>query len=122
MTENSAIFNARHGGGSFHPYRQPAPTAQDCLKRGTGANGERPGSYLVNVGFKGFNVANHNREELGERGPSLISSVDALINFTTRFRVEQLSQPCQYRVQYLDIFPPVCDREDCGLIGSAINT
>ena len=72
--------------------------------------------------FKGFNVANHNREELGERGPSLISSVDALINFTTRFRVEQLSQPCQYRVQYLDIFPPVCDREDCGLIGSAINT
>jgi hypothetical protein len=50
MTENSAIFNARHGGGSFHPHRQPAPTAQDCLKRGTGANGERPGSYLVNVG------------------------------------------------------------------------
>ena len=52
MTENSAIFNARHGGGSFHPHRQPAPTAQDCLKRGTGANGERPGSYLVNVGLK----------------------------------------------------------------------
>jgi hypothetical protein len=52
MTENSAIFNARHGGGSFHPHRQPAPTAQDCLKRGTGANGERPGSYLVNVGSK----------------------------------------------------------------------
>ena len=51
MTENSAIFNARHGGGSFHPHRQPAPTAQDCLKRGTGANGERPGSYLVNVGL-----------------------------------------------------------------------
>ena len=50
MTESSAIFNARHGGGSFHPHRQPAPTAQDCLKRGTGANGERPGSYLVNVG------------------------------------------------------------------------
>ena len=38
MTENSAIFNARHGAGSFHPHRQPAPTAQDCLKRGTGAN------------------------------------------------------------------------------------
>ena len=51
MTENSAIFNARHGGGSFHPHRPPAPTAQDCLKRGTGANGERPGSYLVNVGL-----------------------------------------------------------------------
>jgi hypothetical protein len=38
MTENSAIFNARHGAGSFHPHRQPAPTAQDCLKRGNGAN------------------------------------------------------------------------------------
>ena len=37
MTENSAIFNARHGGGSFHPHRQPAPTAQDCFKRGTRA-------------------------------------------------------------------------------------
>jgi hypothetical protein len=38
MTENSAIFNARHGAGSFHSHRQPAPTAQDCLKRGNGAN------------------------------------------------------------------------------------
>jgi hypothetical protein len=38
MTENSAIFNARHGAGSFHPHRQPAPTAQPCLKRGDGAN------------------------------------------------------------------------------------
>ena len=38
MTENSAIFNARHGAGSFHPHRQLAPTAQDCLKRGNGAN------------------------------------------------------------------------------------
>jgi hypothetical protein len=38
MTENSAIFNARHGAGSFRPHRQPAPTAQDCLKRGNGAN------------------------------------------------------------------------------------
>jgi hypothetical protein len=38
MTENSDIFNARHGAGSFHPHRQPAPTAQDCLKRGNGAN------------------------------------------------------------------------------------
>src|SRR6266513_2473469 len=37
MTENSAIFNARHGAGSFHPHRQPTPTAQDCLKRGNGA-------------------------------------------------------------------------------------
>ena len=33
MTENSAIFNARHDAGSFRPHRQPAPTAQDCLKR-----------------------------------------------------------------------------------------
>ena len=57
MTENSAIFNARHGGGSFHPHRQPAPTAQDCLKRGTGANGERPGSYLVNVGSNAIAAA-----------------------------------------------------------------
>ena len=38
MTENSVIFNARHAAGSFHPHRQPAPTAQDCLKRGNGAN------------------------------------------------------------------------------------
>ena len=38
MRKNSAIFNARHGAGSFHPHRQPAPTAQDCLKRGNGAN------------------------------------------------------------------------------------
>ena len=38
MTENSAIFNARHDAGSFRPHRQPAPTAQDCLKRGNGAN------------------------------------------------------------------------------------
>jgi hypothetical protein len=38
MTENSAIFNARHGADSFRPHRQPAPTAQDCLKRGNGAN------------------------------------------------------------------------------------
>jgi hypothetical protein len=38
MTENSAIFNARLGAGSFHPHRQAAPTAQDCLKRGNGAN------------------------------------------------------------------------------------
>jgi len=38
MTENSAIFNARRGAGSFRPHRQPAPTAQDCLKRGNGAN------------------------------------------------------------------------------------
>jgi hypothetical protein len=38
MTENSAFFNARHGAGSFRPHRQPAPTAQDCLKRGNGAN------------------------------------------------------------------------------------
>jgi len=38
MTENSVIFNARHGAGSFHPHQQPAPTAQDCLKGGTGAN------------------------------------------------------------------------------------
>jgi nucleoside-diphosphate-sugar epimerase len=36
-TENWAIFNARHGAGSFHPHRH-APTAQDCLKRGNGAN------------------------------------------------------------------------------------
>jgi hypothetical protein len=38
MTENSAIFAARHGAGSFHPHRQPAPTAQACLKRQNGAN------------------------------------------------------------------------------------
>ena len=38
MTENSAIFNARHGADSFRPHRQPAPTAQDCLKRGNEAN------------------------------------------------------------------------------------
>jgi hypothetical protein len=38
MTENSAIFNARHDAGSFRPHRQPAPTAQDCLKRGNEAN------------------------------------------------------------------------------------
>jgi hypothetical protein len=38
MTENSAIFNARHGAGPFYPHRQPEPTAQDCLKRGEGAN------------------------------------------------------------------------------------
>jgi Domain of unknown function (DUF1998) len=38
MTENSAIFNARRDAGSFRPHRQPAPTAQDCLKRGNGAN------------------------------------------------------------------------------------
>ena len=38
MTENSAIFNARHGADSFRPHRQPAPTVQDCLKRGNGAN------------------------------------------------------------------------------------
>ena len=37
MRENSAIFNARHGAGSFHPHRQPAPTAQGCLKLGNGA-------------------------------------------------------------------------------------
>src|SRR3984893_18536289 len=43
MTENSAIFNARHGAGSSHPHRQPAPTAQDCLKRGNGANWLRRG-------------------------------------------------------------------------------
>ena len=43
MTENSAIFNARLGAGSFHPHRQAAPTAQDCLKRGNGQIGERPG-------------------------------------------------------------------------------
>jgi hypothetical protein len=52
MRKNSAIFNARHGAGSFHPHRQPAPTAQECLKLGNGQFGERPGSYLVNVGFK----------------------------------------------------------------------
>src|SRR5246127_1450486 len=33
MTENSAIFNARNGAGSFHPHRHAAPTAQDRLKR-----------------------------------------------------------------------------------------
>ena len=38
MTENSVIFNARHGAGSFHPDRQLALTAQDWLKRGNGAN------------------------------------------------------------------------------------
>jgi SAM-dependent methyltransferase len=38
MTENSAIFDTRHGVGSFHPHRQPAPTAQACLKRGNGTN------------------------------------------------------------------------------------
>jgi hypothetical protein len=53
MRENSAIFNARHGAGSFHPHRQPAPTAQDCLKLGNGQFCERPGSYLVNVGLNG---------------------------------------------------------------------
>ena len=62
MTENSAIFNARHGGGSFHPHRQPAPTAQDCLKRGTGANGERPSSYLVNVGLEEIDEAQRPQE------------------------------------------------------------
>lgn len=67
MTENSAIFNARHGGGSFHPHRQPAPTAQDCLKRGTGANGERPGSYLVNVG-QGFQRTRSERDRLDQPG------------------------------------------------------
>ena len=51
MTENSAIFNARRGAGSFRPHRQPAPTAQDCQNAETGQIGERPGSYLVNVGL-----------------------------------------------------------------------
>src|ERR1700704_4340218 len=37
MRKNSAIFNARHGAGSFHPHRQPAPTAQEGLKIGNGA-------------------------------------------------------------------------------------
>jgi Transposase DDE domain group 1 len=54
MTENLAIFNARHGAGSFHPHRQPAPTAQDCLTHGNEANCERPDSYLVNVGLFGL--------------------------------------------------------------------
>ena len=69
MTENSAIFNARHGGGSFHPHRQPAPTAQDCLKRGTGANGERPGSYLVNVGLRPMSRSGYAINTEGLRGP-----------------------------------------------------
>jgi hypothetical protein len=42
MTENSAVFDARHGAGSSHPHRQPAPTAQVCLKRGKGANCHSP--------------------------------------------------------------------------------
>ena len=69
MTENSAIFNARHGGGSFHPHRQPVPTAQDCLTRGNGANGERPGSYLVNAGLsnKGTLSAKIGPEQFGHR-------------------------------------------------------
>jgi hypothetical protein len=38
MTENSAIFDTRHGAGSSHPHRQPAPTAQVCLNHGNGVN------------------------------------------------------------------------------------
>ncbi len=38
MTENSAIFDTWHGAGSSHPHRQPAPTAQVCLKHGNGVN------------------------------------------------------------------------------------
>jgi Transposase DDE domain group 1 len=51
MTENLAIFDARHGAGSFHPHRQPAPTAQDCLTRGNGANSERPYSVWRVMGL-----------------------------------------------------------------------
>jgi hypothetical protein len=48
MTENSAIFNARDGPGSFHPHRQPAPTAQDCLKtRERGKLASNPEAALV---------------------------------------------------------------------------
>jgi hypothetical protein len=38
MTENSAIFDARHGVGLPHSHRQPAPLARACLKRANGAN------------------------------------------------------------------------------------
>jgi hypothetical protein len=38
MTENSAIFDARHSAGSSHPHRQPAPMAQASLKHGNGVN------------------------------------------------------------------------------------
>jgi hypothetical protein len=79
MTENSAIFNARHDAGSFHPHRQPAPTAQHCLTGGNGANwrttrqlsGEcrfeptlierapalRQGGYIIDFWGLGFDVA-----------------------------------------------------------------
>jgi hypothetical protein len=53
MTENLAIFDARHGAGSFHPHRQPAPTAQDCLTRGNGANCERTLFGLASDGLSG---------------------------------------------------------------------
>jgi hypothetical protein len=40
MTENTAIFNARHGAGSFRPHRQPANGAglPKTRKRGKLAN------------------------------------------------------------------------------------
>ena len=73
MTENSAIFNARHGADSFRPHRQPAPTAQDCLKRGNGANWRTTRQLSGECRFKAWSFQSQERKFESGAGESSVS-------------------------------------------------